>query len=257
MDPVLIVDDDPSFLSIVTAFMGKAGWRFEIAVSGQQAIARLATNSFAAVILDLNLPDISGLDVLRAIARPPNAPPVLFISGDASVQSALEAGRFGAVEFLEKPITMSDLLTKLEACTQQRAAQEFQPVVVAPRFSRLAEIVVRASKSPYDFRTGRGLAKAGSVGYGTLRRWCRDAGVPGRSFVRFARGVWAVRRGFERKCPPADLLEFVDPQSVATVLGQLPMGTTTAEYCASQKHLSPTHPLVLFCLMRCSGHLGG
>lgn len=127
MDPVLIVDDDPSFLSIVTAFMGKAGWRFEIAVSGQQAIARLATNSFAAVILDLNLPDISGLDVLRAIARPPNAPPVLFISGDASVQSALEAGRFGAVEFLEKPITMSDLLTKLEACTQQRAAQEFQP----------------------------------------------------------------------------------------------------------------------------------
>lgn len=253
--PILIVDDDITFLSFISAALTRHERPYQVAVTGDQALALLKDTNVQAVLLDRRLPDRDGVEVLREIVKDPDHPPVILISGAASIASAWEAGCLGAARYLEKPLRIPELLALLDQLPdspQSIANTNHEPtssISSTAATGRLAQVVLRASSQPVDFKHGRGLAKTANTGYGTMRHWCRIARVPGRAFVKFTRGFWATRRAQDTGRVPFELLDCLERETGAKILDPgLPAGTTIEGYCARQTHLPTSHPLVAACL---------
>src|SRR5262249_31655243 len=110
---VLVVDDDPLVCSTLGFLLESRGYAFECVGDVASATRALAARHFDAVLLDMYLPDGEGLTVLdRALELEP-APSVLMMTARAEIRSAVEAIRRGAAEFLEKPLDLDDLATRL------------------------------------------------------------------------------------------------------------------------------------------------
>jgi DNA-binding response OmpR family regulator len=258
--PILVVDDDITFLSFVTAALTRHGRTYEVAITGGQALAMLRNTKVRAVLLDRKLPDRDGVDVLREIVKDPEHAPVILVSGAASIESAREAGYLGAVGYLEKPVRIAELLAVLDQVSDssQRKIDFLGPntnrkppssFAFLAATDRLAEVVLRASLQSVDFKNAQGLAKAVNVGYGTMRHWCRNADISGRAFVRFARGFWATRHALRAVRPPIEILDCLEIETSERILDTTARLETVVEaYCTHQKHLPASHPVVLACL---------
>jgi DNA-binding NtrC family response regulator len=106
---VLVLEDDPSFASVLQEELEGKGHAVERTDSVGEARERLREGGFDVALLDLQLPDGSGLDVLREIAAESLAVEALVLTGHADVQSALEAMRLGAYDYLSKPPRLDEL----------------------------------------------------------------------------------------------------------------------------------------------------
>jgi DNA-binding NtrC family response regulator len=121
---VLIVDDDPTTRAELTQALQRGGFAAEAAASGREALARLTRATFNLVVTDLKLPEVSGLDVLRA-ARGQGAPvPVIVMTADGSVENAVEAMQAGACDYLLKPIALQSLEMSVRKALQTQEAGE-------------------------------------------------------------------------------------------------------------------------------------
>ncbi len=110
---ILIVDDEKDFLEIMAERMSTRGIEVATAHSAQEALRQVEAGSFDAVILDLKMPEVDGLETLKAIkARQPEAQ-VILLSGQASLQDGIAAMKLGALDFLEKPADMNVLMEKI------------------------------------------------------------------------------------------------------------------------------------------------
>lgn len=112
---VFIVDDDPSVrdaLSLLLRIEGFAPRAFGDAGSFLEA---LGTRHPACVVLDVNLPDESGLRVLRELAAERAPPPVVVMSGQGDIATVVAAMKFGAVDFLQKPFAASAMADRVRA----------------------------------------------------------------------------------------------------------------------------------------------
>lgn len=108
-DPtVFIVDDDASMRRSLQLLVESAGWRTELFACGREFLSRPRSPAPGCLVLDLHLPDLSGLDVQRIVATRTDLP-VIFITGGGDVSTTVSAMKAGAVEFLTKPFA-SDLL---------------------------------------------------------------------------------------------------------------------------------------------------
>ena len=109
-DPVVfIVDDDRNFREALTSFLRAVGWRvFNFDSAGAFLSAKLP-DSPSCLILDLQLPGISGLDLQEELAAK-GGPPVVFISGHVDIPASVKAIKGGALEFLLKPFGEEELL---------------------------------------------------------------------------------------------------------------------------------------------------
>ncbi len=120
---VLIVEDEPQLASLYAVYLGREGITPQSVDSGAAALAALADRAFDAVLLDINLPDISGLEVLRSLSGRTNRPTVIVVTALGSVNMAVEAMRAGAYDFLVKPFTAERFLVTLRnALERQRLA---------------------------------------------------------------------------------------------------------------------------------------
>ena len=108
----LIVDDDPDFLPSLSEVIQAEGFSVAGAASLEAARARMAEQTPALIITDLVLPDGSGMDLVRE-AEGAQHPDVLVVSGEATIDSAIEALRLGALDYLTKPIDHPRLRTVL------------------------------------------------------------------------------------------------------------------------------------------------
>ena len=106
---VLVVDDEPGVVALVTRFAQDQGFAVESRSGGREAIADLATLQVDAALVDLRMPDVGGLDVLRAIHEVDPACQVILITAHASVDTAIEAVKLGALDYLSKPIDFARL----------------------------------------------------------------------------------------------------------------------------------------------------
>jgi len=116
--PVFVVDDDPSVreaLALLLKIEGYAPQTFGEGTSFLEAVRRTPP---ACVILDLHLPGDSGLDILRKLAIERFAAPILAISGGADVATAVEAMKFGALDFLEKPFSSDAIIDRVRAAVK-------------------------------------------------------------------------------------------------------------------------------------------
>ncbi len=120
MKKVLIVDDEELIRETLQRILKKEGYYIDVAVNGSEAIQKFNDNNFDLVLLDINLPDIDGLEVLKSLKEITSDILVIMITGYASVENAVKAMKYGAYDYVEKPLKKSTikLIVKLALETQ-------------------------------------------------------------------------------------------------------------------------------------------
>lgn len=119
---LLIVDDEPAIRQSLSSILADEGYDVHSAASGEDGLALLAAQPFDAILLDIWLPGIDGLEVLERIQQRPAAerPPVVMISGHGNIETAVRATKLGAFDFLEKPLTLEKVLITVKNAVHQR-----------------------------------------------------------------------------------------------------------------------------------------
>ncbi len=106
---VLVVDDDPLVLRVLQDVLRAQGCETSTAGNADRALALLDGNSYDLIVSDIRMPGPSGLDLLRAVRSRQPETPVVLITGYASVETAVEALRSGAIDYLTKPFRLQDI----------------------------------------------------------------------------------------------------------------------------------------------------
>jgi two-component system phosphate regulon response regulator OmpR len=142
---ILLIEDDPRLAEMVESYLGEAGLHVTIASRGDAALSLQARETFDAIVLDLMLPDMDGLDVCRKI-RARAAIPILMLTARGDAMDRIVGLEMGADDYLPKPFEPRELLARLKAIL--RRGQE-PPGAGVLRFGRL-EIDGRARQVRLD-----------------------------------------------------------------------------------------------------------
>jgi len=117
---ILVVDDEENIRKSLKMILEYEGYQFLEASSGDEALALMEeTIDLGLILLDIKLPDKDGLEVLADIKKRPYAPEVIMISGQGTIQTAVEATKLGAFEFLEKPLHRDRVLLSIRNALNQ------------------------------------------------------------------------------------------------------------------------------------------
>ena len=119
-DRILIVDDETRICTALRLILDADGREIITCVTGTKALAILKSQEIDLVLLDINLPDISGLEVMEWIADNNISASVIIVSGDTDINSAIRALRSGVVEFVRKPIEPVEIRHKVENTLHRR-----------------------------------------------------------------------------------------------------------------------------------------
>lgn len=106
---ILVIDDEEHMRWIIERAMVKEGWKTVSAANGAEGLAKFASLSPDLVLLDLRLPDMNGIDVLRIFRQEQPRVPVIMITAHGTVESAIEAMKIGADDYVSKPFDMEEL----------------------------------------------------------------------------------------------------------------------------------------------------
>lgn len=117
---ILLVDDEPGMRDMLWWSLERQGYAIAQARDGEEALRKLDEGGVDLVITDLTMPRRGGLDLLRALARRPGSPPVVVVTGFGTVETAVEAMRLGARDFLLKPYELDVLLARVRECLREK-----------------------------------------------------------------------------------------------------------------------------------------
>jgi len=154
---VLIVDDETSIRESLRMILEYEDYRVDEAASGSEALAKVADQAPDAVLLDVKMPEMDGLEVLSAFRERGYEMPVIIISGHGDVSTAVDATRRGAFDFFEKPLQRERVLVSLRnAIDGYRLRSEGREIQgepdeligAAPAMKRLRETVEKAAPTP-------------------------------------------------------------------------------------------------------------
>lgn len=132
MAHLLIVEDDELLRDGLTAQLTQAGHRTETAADGELALALVRSGSFDGVVLDLGLPKIDGLSVLKELRQTLPALPVLILTARDSVEDRVAGLNAGADDYLTKPFNRDELLARLQALLRRASLPGAQAAERAP-----------------------------------------------------------------------------------------------------------------------------
>lgn len=122
---VVVVDDDPSVRQGLDRLIRSLGWKAETFASAQEFLSHNWTSPPSCVVLDLQLPGLSGLELQKRMAEEGLDNPIVFLTGHGSIPSSVQAMKGGAVEFLTKPFEEEDLLKAIqEAIERDRSTRK-------------------------------------------------------------------------------------------------------------------------------------
>lgn len=113
-EKVLLVDDEKDFLEVMAERMTARGMEVSTASSAAEAISLAEKESFDAIIVDLMMPEMDGIEALKLLKKKKPESQVILLTGHATLEKGIEAMKYGAVDFLEKPADMSDLTKKIK-----------------------------------------------------------------------------------------------------------------------------------------------
>jgi DNA-binding response OmpR family regulator len=148
---ILIVDDEPNVRLMLQTALESVGYHVMQAENGEAALKRLGDSEVDMILLDLQMPRMSGMELLRRLRAARDPTPVVFLSAHGSIPDAVEAMKLGAIDFLTKPIT-PDALRRVVAeviAREVAAPAPEQPVAPAPTLDReqLAVDLANAKRS--------------------------------------------------------------------------------------------------------------
>jgi DNA-binding NtrC family response regulator len=135
---ILVVDDESDIRSLLREILSDEGYDVDVAANAGEARASKTRRDPDLVLLDIWMPDTDGITLLREWARPPGLPcPVVMMSGHGTVETAVEATRLGAFDFVEKPLSLAKLLRTVERALdagrqQRQSARTLVPPLIAP-----------------------------------------------------------------------------------------------------------------------------
>ncbi|HYX92322.1 MAG TPA: sigma 54-interacting transcriptional regulator [Myxococcaceae bacterium] len=130
---LLVVDDEEALRTFLAEMLGMAGYQVRTAAAGQQALEMLSGGAFDAVLLDVILPDLSGLDVLRRYRADGGAAPVIVLSALSGADDAMRAMKLGATDYLSKPFNRHEIEDALARAFGQPTPHRAEDVSAIPR----------------------------------------------------------------------------------------------------------------------------
>jgi ActR/RegA family two-component response regulator len=215
---ILIVDDDLDTLETLAAVLHQAGLAVTTCESGQQAAAAMTQSDFSLVLLDLRLGAENGLDVLVVIHRIRPETPIVVFTAFGSIQSAVEAVKLGAADYLEKPLVGEDLVDLVKRFIGAESVDARASAAHAG--GRWAQAVIGVVHSAEDPRTVSEWGQAIGAGAGTVRNWCHTARLSPKRSLTLARLLRALYLSRSRKWVPEQLLNIVDRRTLNRMLAQ-------------------------------------
>jgi DNA-binding NtrC family response regulator len=119
-EKVLLVDDEKDFLEVLAERMAARGIEVTTATSAAEALLLVEAESFDAIIVDLMMPDMDGIETLKRLKIENPDSQVILLTGHATVEKGIQAMKLGAVDFLEKPADLSVLTQKIKKAHAQK-----------------------------------------------------------------------------------------------------------------------------------------
>jgi DNA-binding NtrC family response regulator len=117
---ILLVDDEEQFTQVLSERMEARGYDVEIANSGPIALKKVKEKIYDAIILDLAMPEMDGIETLKKMVEENPDLQIIFLTGHATLQKGIEAVKLGAMDFLEKPVDLEELLIKVKQASEKR-----------------------------------------------------------------------------------------------------------------------------------------
>ena len=121
---VLIVDDEDEFREMIIKRLNKRGLICDGAENGEKALEHIKRGDFDVVLLDVKMPGMDGIQVLREIKRLKPLIEVVMLTGHASVESGIDGMKLGAFDYLMKPMELDPLLEKLQDAYEKKKIQQ-------------------------------------------------------------------------------------------------------------------------------------
>jgi two-component system sensor histidine kinase/response regulator len=139
---ILVVDDEKEVRTILfRALTQMGGFHVEVAESAEQALQKIEKEDFELVLTDLRLPGMNGLQLVSEIVRSRPAIITIVLTGHATIDSALEAMKRGASDYLRKPVDLEEMVIRLQKALEERS-----------RFVKLKEVADNLEKSNQELR---------------------------------------------------------------------------------------------------------
>lgn len=117
---ILVIDDEPDITTLIQDILEDEGYSVDIANTGGQGRDLVQRQPYDLMLLDVWLPDIDGISLLKEFLTLSHNPAMVMMSGHATIETAVEATKLGAVDFLEKPLSLARLLATVEHALEQR-----------------------------------------------------------------------------------------------------------------------------------------
>jgi DNA-binding response OmpR family regulator len=264
---ILSVDDDPATREVVNWALSLAGLDVETASSGAEALSRARQIRFDLMLVDQQLPDMRGTDLIRTLRNEMRPPRFVLVSGFLTTAITVEAMKLGAVDVMEKPVDIDDLVPVVCDALRDSAARGYTRAVsrrvdsqrvhgTHPRAARdnvrpgsaaerWAMHVLRACESTRDLKTLEDWASFAGVSYSSLRECCHLLGIPphdARDLTRVLRAVLESRR---HHCSPEVLLDVSDGRTLEKLVRRAGFssgagaGVTPEQFLRDQRFVAP------------------
>jgi len=119
-EKVLLVDDEEDFLETLGERMKNRGMNVTTSASAKEALEKVEEESFDAIVLDLMMPGMDGLEALKIIKEKRPELQVILLTGHATIKKGIEAMKLGAIDFLEKPADIETLTQKIKKAQAEK-----------------------------------------------------------------------------------------------------------------------------------------
>jgi len=126
-EKVLLIDDEVEFLGTLSERMEIRGMNVNTADNAESAVTALDQSDYDAIVLDLQMPDMNGIDMLKVIKKSRPDAQVILLTGHATLDAGIQAMKLGAMDFMEKPADIDSLTEKI------KKAQAKKMVIVEKR----------------------------------------------------------------------------------------------------------------------------
>jgi len=247
---VLLVDDDAATLQTFKYLLTEAGYEFLGADTARKGIELAHTGQPDLAIVDFFLPDLTGIEVLRAIRNTCSRTATVLVTGFWSLEVEFESKAAGASACVSKPIIGDEVIEMARRALGTRVDEIEAAGVEARRTpglvpgeshcaKRLTEIVSVFLGAQRDERTLRGFGSATGISRGGFRNWCRASRLRPKSVLDFARGLRAVCRQGRNSEELTDVLDIIDDRTLRRFVTKsggkgLILPSTVEEYLARQ-----------------------
>jgi FixJ family two-component response regulator len=155
-DPtVFVVDDEPSVRKSLERLLKSAGHRVEAFASAQEFLQREPRMGVGCLILDVQMPDLNGLELQKILAELEQCPPIIFITGHGDIPTSVQAMKAGAMDFLSKPYDEKDLLAAIDLAIEKSRQQAIVKAESSEVERRLATLTPREHEVLLQVLTGQ------------------------------------------------------------------------------------------------------